>query len=156
MAKRKRASLKDKSPETLGLTQRKGKGIDLLFGGPVNQGEPSTQPEAAESGGGLVIDDSSAPAATEGSRPVDEFGLPLALEDPPDDLILASAPVGGSATLVAEETDAVTPETSPFSMPRPESSETSVPDNAAVDLDGILDDDNSLEVEDEKFSSSIE
>jgi hypothetical protein len=37
MAKRKRASLKDKSPETLGLTQKKGKGMDLLFGGrPLN------------------------------------------------------------------------------------------------------------------------
>ena len=31
---RKRASLKDKGPETLGLTQKKGKGLDALFGGP--------------------------------------------------------------------------------------------------------------------------
>ncbi len=31
---RKRVSLKDKGPETLGLTEKKGKGIDVLFGGP--------------------------------------------------------------------------------------------------------------------------
>ncbi|MBN1218013.1 MAG: hypothetical protein JXM69_03705 [Anaerolineae bacterium] len=31
---RKRASLKDKGPETFGLTPKKGKGIDVLFGGP--------------------------------------------------------------------------------------------------------------------------
>ena len=36
MAKRKRASLKDKSPESLGRTQKKGKGIDVLFGGPTD------------------------------------------------------------------------------------------------------------------------
>jgi hypothetical protein len=35
MARRKRASLKDKGPETLGFTPKKGKGIDMLFGGPV-------------------------------------------------------------------------------------------------------------------------
>src|SRR5688572_3752407 len=31
---RKRVSLKDKGPETLGLTEKKGQGIDVLFGGP--------------------------------------------------------------------------------------------------------------------------
>jgi len=31
----KRASLKDKGPETLGLTLKKGRGIDVLFGGPM-------------------------------------------------------------------------------------------------------------------------
>ncbi len=37
MARRKRASLKDKGPETLGLTPKKGKGIDMLFGGPLEK-----------------------------------------------------------------------------------------------------------------------
>ena len=31
---RKRVSLKDKGPETLGLTEKKGQGIEVLFGGP--------------------------------------------------------------------------------------------------------------------------
>jgi len=37
MARKKRASLKDKGPEILGLTQSKGKGIDVLFGGPATE-----------------------------------------------------------------------------------------------------------------------
>ena len=155
MAKRKRASLKDKSPETLGLTQRKGKGIDLLFGGPVDKGASSTQPQSVdEATSGLVDDDSSLLSSeSTADRPVDELGLPLALEEPPDDLILASAPVGGSATLISEEVDAVTPETSPFSIPTPSSSVTSASD-AAADLSGILDEDNLPEVEDEKLANS--
>jgi hypothetical protein len=32
---RKRVSLKDKGPETLGLNEKKGKGIDVLLGGPI-------------------------------------------------------------------------------------------------------------------------
>lgn len=39
MARRKRASLKDKGPETLGFTPKKGKGIDMLFGGPVEESD---------------------------------------------------------------------------------------------------------------------
>ena len=41
MARKKRASLKDKTPETLGLTPKKGKGLDVLFGGPLDQEEAS-------------------------------------------------------------------------------------------------------------------
>lgn len=45
---RKRASLKDKGAETLGLTQKKGKGIDVLFGGPSeNEAEESAPLEPA-------------------------------------------------------------------------------------------------------------
>ena len=46
MARRKRASLKDKGPETLGLTPKKGKGIDMLFGGPLEENASA----ASESG----------------------------------------------------------------------------------------------------------
>jgi hypothetical protein len=49
MARKKRASLKDKGPEALGLTPKKGKGIDVLFGGPTEEAitntSPSTTPE---------------------------------------------------------------------------------------------------------------
>lgn len=157
MTKRKRASLKDKSPETLGLTQRKGKGIDLLFGGPVESGTTSAQPSSAEETlSGLVVDDASldSVASNEIDREVDELGLPVALEEPPDDLILASAPVGGSGTLVAGEVDAATPETSPFALPTPVNSESSLPPRAVDDFSGILDDENSPEVEEEKLANS--
>ncbi|GAB4424587.1 MAG: hypothetical protein Kow0031_03670 [Anaerolineae bacterium] len=153
MAKRKRASLKDKSPETLGLTQRKGKGIDLLFGGPV-EGEESDAAETTSSG--LVIDDTAGetPGQADTGREVDELGLPVALEAPPDDMILASEPVGGSSTLISGEADAVNPETSPFAMPTPVNSEAGLPPDAADDLSGILDDENSPEVEEEKLANS--
>lgn len=157
MTKRKRASLKDKSPETLGLTQRKGKGIDLLFGGPVDSDAASAQTSSAENtSSGLVIDDASLDAAesSEFDREVDELGLPVALEEPPDDLILASAPVGGSGTLISGEADAVTPETSPFAMPTPVNSESGLPPHAVDDFSGILDDENSPEVEEEKLANS--
>ena len=39
MARKKRASLKDKGPEILGLTHSKGKGIDVLFGGPTEDSD---------------------------------------------------------------------------------------------------------------------
>ena len=55
MARRKRASLKDKGPEALGLTPKKGKGIDVLFGGPPGEkvtnslfDEPEAEPDAEQ------------------------------------------------------------------------------------------------------------
>ncbi len=152
MAKRKRASLKDKSPETLGLTQRKGKGLDLLFGGPV---EPETT-SAEETPSGLVVDDAATDVetTTETEREVDELGLPVALDAPPDDLILASAPLGGSGTLVTGDVDAFNSETSPFAMPTPVNSEAGLPHEATDNLSGILDDENSPEVEEEKLANS--
>jgi hypothetical protein len=44
---RKRASLKDKGPETLGLTQKKGRGLDILFGGPSKKKPTETSASAA-------------------------------------------------------------------------------------------------------------
>jgi hypothetical protein len=47
---RKRVSLKDKGPETLGLTEKKGKGIDVLFGGPAaSTTRPSSESAATPS-----------------------------------------------------------------------------------------------------------
>jgi hypothetical protein len=44
---RKRVSLKDKGPETLGLTDKKGKGIDVLLGGPAATPTRLTSPSIA-------------------------------------------------------------------------------------------------------------
>lgn len=162
MAKRKRASLKDKSPETLGITQKQGKGIDLLFGGAVDEDESSSTDESdatiSQSGspGNLSMGDTSATAtfddglsgimASEGL--VDELGLPVALEEPPDDLILASA----SAISIEEQEDPVDLATSPFSLPGPNDFETdsTVDTN---DLSGILEEDNLSAGEEEAVSN---
>jgi hypothetical protein len=136
MTKRKRASLKDKNPETLGDAPKKGKGMDLLFGGPVE--EDADQPAETTSGAG--------PAT---SRAVDELGLPVAMESPPDDLVLASEAVTGTAT--AGEADAVNSETSPFAMPV--AAGTSVPPTDANDLSGLVVDD-TPEFEEEKLANS--
>jgi len=155
MAKRKRASLKDKSAETLGLSPKKGKGMDLLFGGPLEK-EPDTPSESthkaendAENIDGLVMDiDPSAvpppppPVAAPplpddfGGRAVDELGLPVALEAPPDDLILASSSVEPVAS--GGEQDAVDPATSPFAMPAPVSGASTAFPEDANDLSGIV------------------
>jgi hypothetical protein len=145
MAKRKRASLKDKSPETLGITQKQGKGIDVLFGGAVDEEESDSTGQsnatASQSGvpGNLSMSDASTfgdddlaeIGASEGL--VDELGLPVALEEPPDDLILASA----SAISGEEQEDPVNPATSPFTLPDLSSfeAESAVDTN---DLSGIL------------------
>lgn len=143
MTKRKRASLKDKSPESLGMAPKKGKGIDLLFGGPVSQ-DASTASDAEPE------DDSDATEAADYSdRAVDELGLPVALEAPPDDLILASPPA--ASTTDSGEADAVNPATSPFAMP--ESFDlTNAGD--ATDLTGILEDDKTPNLEEETSVSS--
>jgi hypothetical protein len=143
MAKRKRASLKDKSPETLGRTPKKGKGVDLLFGGPVGadtgtgvENQPSDSSSAANTG-------------VEVSGAVDELGLPVAMEAPPDDLVLASEAVAGSTT--AGEADAVNPEVSPFSMPAV--SDTPMPPADVNDLSGLVVDD-APEFEEDKLANS--
>jgi hypothetical protein len=107
MAKRKRASLKDKSSETLG-SSKKGKGIDLLFGGPVDQQGAGPTSQSSPSAAGDIdlsgLDDSGsgvAPAMIENQELVDELGLPIALETPPDDLILASPEASQEDTIVA-------------------------------------------------------
>ena len=52
MTRKKRVSLKDKGPEALGLTPKKGKGIDVLFGGPTGEPDASTlsEPQPAPAG----------------------------------------------------------------------------------------------------------
>ena len=175
MARKKRASLKDKGPEALGLTPKKGKGIDVLFGGPTEEAitntSPSTTPEpksepasteadkienvttaapnlqteldeakdASESmlgdepmsdesaeklpgfeEGSLVAPPPSPPVASVGAE-VDEFGLPVAMEAPPDDLEFAPPPEPGAEPLIGEgeEKDAFDPSISPFAVPAP-------------------------------------
>lgn len=167
MAKRKRASLKDKSPESLGLTQKKGKGIDLLFGGPAEtQADDAGQPDAeAESENELNVSDSDSASsdaffsteAVDADRPVDELGLPVALEAPPDDLILASAPTEAAAGQTGDEITADLA-TSPFAMPVSDVSTTGEPVSDANDLTGILGEESlptpAEEEEEENLSSS--
>jgi len=172
MAKRKRASLKDRSPDTLGLTSKKGKGMDLLFGGPLEE-EPDSSDESTldsvspdEDLTGLIVEETpptptdataspAGAAETEdyGNRAVDEWGLPVALDAPPDDLILASSddePAAASPT--TGEADPVSAATSPFALPAEEPS--MAPGTDPNDLSGIMDDDNSPIVEEETLANS--
>jgi hypothetical protein len=153
MAKKRRASLKDKDPEMLGITQKKGKGIDLLFG----EGDPAMQDAAGENS--ADADNASASANFDDDlsgimnfeeRPVDELGLPVALEAPPDDLILASTPAGLTPN---EEADPVNTSTSPFTMPDLNSAEAGFSDNAN-DLSGILEEENQATAEETILSTS--
>lgn len=154
MAKKRRASLKDKDPETLGITQKKGKGIDLLFG----EGDPAMQDAAGEnstdadntSATANFVDDDLTGIMNFEERPVDELGLPVALEAPPDDLILASTPTGLTPD---EESDPVNSSTSPFTMPDPNSAEAGFSDKAD-DLSGILAEENPATAEETKLSTS--
>ena len=114
MAKRKRASLKDKSSEGLGLTPKKGKGLDVLFGGPAKSQESTGQHAKNVSNLSDLDDSTVVNVSAGGGNLVDELGLPVAMEEPPDDLILASSPVEPA---VVGEQDAVDPATSPFAMP---------------------------------------
>ncbi len=122
MAKRKRASLKDKSSETLGTPQKRSKGLDLLFGDPSAAQEGRVVSQSLSSGGG-----------------VDELGLPVAMEAPPDDLILASpSEAGGQSTI------------SSLGL---ESSQGNADVN---DLSGLVDDANPPNVEDGNLSGSFD
>lgn len=168
MAKRKRASLKDRSPDTLGLSSKKGKGMDLLFGSPLETESDSSTAQTLESVSpdedltGLIVEETPATAASPekpveaedfGSRAVDEWGLPVALDAPPDDLILASSPdETATASPTTGETDPVTVATSPFALP----AEEPLPETAADpnDFSGILDDDNSPIVEEETVANT--
>ena len=155
MAKRKRASLKDKSPESLGLTQKKGKGIDLLFGGPSADASSQSDPETEDSDvNNLTNENASTTFSASDERLVDELGLPVALEAPPDDLILASS----SAEPISDdgETDAVDPSTSPFAMPAPETPMTSSTGGDVNDLSGITVEGSLPIVEEENLSNSLE
>ncbi|MDH3674689.1 MAG: hypothetical protein OES12_04270 [Anaerolineae bacterium] len=140
MAKRKRASLKDKSPESLGLTQKKGKGIDILFGGPADMQEPEAAAEAdpmsVAGQGSSTAENMSAGDAISDGRAVDELGLPVALEAPPDDLILASAPA--EPTLDGGAGDPVDPATSPFATPVAGSSQAGSGSDDVNDFTGIF------------------
>lgn len=111
---RKRVSLKDKGPETLGLTEKKGQGIDVLFGGSAaaktraastpesksNQPEGKEKTMAAQKNEPLInavvnppapeslpvneADNDLSPFSSSG---VDELGLPVAMEAPPTRLM---------------------------------------------------------------------
>ena len=157
MAKGKRASLKDKDSESLGLTPKKGKGIDLLFGGPSSTSEASAD-EQSDSEADIVessaaVDTSLSGITASDDRLVDELGLPVALEEPPDDLILASPPTDAAVT---GGEDAVDPSMSPFAMPTVETLESSEPTGNENDLSGILVEDVSPIVEEENLSSSLQ
>jgi hypothetical protein len=143
MAKRKRASLKDKSPESLGLTQKKGKGIDILFGGPAEMQEPAAaaeaEPMSVAGQGSSTPENMSVGDAVSAGRAVDELGLPVALEAPPADLILASAPAEPS--LDGGAVDPVDPATSPFATPVADSSPAGSDTDDVNDFTGIFEED---------------
>ncbi len=126
----KRVSLKDKGAETLGLTTKKGRGMDALFGGPgqtpaaaATASDTITQPAEKETSmdttndlSGLLAQTPAQPApmpvaampALESlpvneadyggisEHVVDELGLPVAMDAPPPDLLLAT-PVAEAA-----------------------------------------------------------
>ncbi len=154
MAKRKRASIKDTSSESLGLTRRKARGIDVLFGGAVDNEESETRDNTLASGsrGGEA---NVLPAATAGvafgnERAVDELGLPVALEAPPDDLILAS-----TSPEIADPGESLNDfAMSPFALPSADV--TGTPTEDPNDLSGILDNSNTLSVEGETLATSEE
>ncbi len=185
MARKKRASLKDKGPEALGLTQKKSKGIDVLFGGPPGDTVSSTSPtspdpdseeqkqkaesddsvtvtpEANEAGDtseskpgeDLMADETveklpggedevqlSPPPAPPVSAPeeeVDEFGLPVALDAPPNDLEFAPPPEPEPLMDDQSAADAFDPTLSPFAAP----SELPPIDVDDDDLSGMLEED---------------
>ncbi len=184
MARRKRASLKDKGPETLGLTPKKGRGMDVLFGGPLEK-STSTSTSSTPSGADKINDASqpkSKPATTAtpersadelsdleeqatvappaapaiaievsetlpvneadddeagiivSSEEVDELGLPVAMEAPPEDLEFAMPPTELAAD--TGEKDAFDPSLSPFAAPSPTPAD--VETLPAVDVDDDL------------------
>ena len=159
MAKSKRASLKDKGPESLGLAPKKNKGIDLLFGGAVNKDsidsdvqldgemENNDMPDDTRVGG--TSDIAPEPSETD-ERLVDELGLPVALEAPPDDLILASDPLTSPTEDISFDAAS-----SPFVFPQAEVTLDSDTDDAN-DLSGIVEDNNNTILEGENLSSSEE
>jgi hypothetical protein len=161
MVKRKRASLKDKSPETLGLTPKKGnKGIDLLFGGPSDQDADALGTaelaEEQEDLSGLIVEvppPSTSPepiiesAAGSQEALVDELGLPVAMEAPPDDLLLAT-----DTGSVDNQVDAFNPALSPFALPDTINL-TSNPEEDANDLAGMLEQDHNSDVEEQKLAN---
>ncbi|MBN1991422.1 MAG: hypothetical protein JW953_01875 [Anaerolineae bacterium] len=94
---RKRASLKDKGPETLGLTQKKGKGIDVLFGGPPEQPaetkSPSpaavkAQPQAAPP----ASPPKPEPAMIEDENDLSDLAAEISVQPPPAPTILPTGP----------------------------------------------------------------
>ncbi len=119
---RKRVSLKDKGPETLGLTEKKGQGIDVLFGGSAaaktraastpesksNQPEGKEKTMATEKKETLTNTGVNIPPAPESlpvneadndhspvaSAFVDELGLPVAMEAPPTRLMATRSVTG--------------------------------------------------------------
>lgn len=119
---RKRVSLKDKGPETLGLTEKKGQGIDVLFGGSAaaktraastpesksNQPEGKEKTMAAENNEPLTNAVVNTPPTPESlpvneadndfspvsSAVVDELGLPVAMEAPPTRLMATRSVIG--------------------------------------------------------------
>lgn len=159
MAKSKRASLKDKGPESLGLTPKKNKGIDLLFGGAVNKDNADSDDQLdSEMENNDMPDDTlagesfsmSSEPSKSNERLVDELGLPVALEAPPDDLILASDPITSQT-----EDISFNAASSPFVFPQAE--EVLNPTAADVnDFSGIVGENNTTKLEGETLSSTEE
>jgi hypothetical protein len=120
---RKRVSLKDKGPETLGLTEKKGKGIDVLLGGPtaganrlaaqsvttksnvsgaeVMNMATENQDALTNAMGSSMAPPPVSPVGSIESLPVneadtataatDDLGLPVAMEQPPEQLLANAA-----------------------------------------------------------------
>jgi hypothetical protein len=173
---RKRASVKDKGAETLGTTRKKGKGLDILFGGPSKKKPTETSTSAAKASkapepkakkpaktdndlAGLAdpapavigTPSESLPAneadygtdITSSKDVVDELGLPVAMEAPPPDLVLATPvaePIPEPVTPVAME--APPPDlvlATPVAQPAPEplTSAPTVPPPASLPVDEV-------------------
>jgi hypothetical protein len=85
MARKKRASLKDKGPEILGLTQSKGKGIDVLFGGPADESSIESlvgTPEAKIEVETVEVLDTETDIPPEAEEPQPEVIETIAVEEP--------------------------------------------------------------------------
>ncbi len=166
MAK-KRSSLRGKGPGSSGAGEEKGKGIDLLFGGtpPETDDEDSSVIEGSISGerdeapasasgahfapppppppvpDAVPVESLPVPQPAEPSssdQAVDEFGLPLAMEQPPADLELASPPTETSESASPEDStlDATLPSTDlePTLPPLDPSLDSGEDDTLSLDL----------------------
>ena len=168
MAKR-RSSLKGNDPENSGSSEEKGKGIDLLFGGPPAVEEDpeiedlanDVEPVETETETGTESPTVSPPPPPAPPTPVameappadlvDELGLPVAMEAPPADLELAvpdleDMPVAMETPPTDLDLDTADFADMPVAMERPpadlEATLPDIPDSAGeADIPTEVDDD---------------
>jgi hypothetical protein len=162
---RKRVSLKDKGPETLGLTEKKGQGIDVLFGGPTvprtrstpvaSESKITNQPNAevknmatenkenltnsmAVSPESLPVNEADNDLSSVTLEETDELGLPVAMEAPPANLAAASINTGEVDELGLPVAMDAPP--TDFTMSVPPSAPPPIANIGDNDLSGLADD----------------